>query len=148
MTFYRTSRNLEFPTSAAGCPAARSLAVLNNKEFHKRCGQGWNLYHPRCLPHLLMPGGHDGAGVLSTGDINACSFRRPRSMGGSIFFRSLRVPASRMRILHWSANFGTVDTLDGATIGRNATRNPIQHPFKFIHMDKCWDFHPNNRPVT
>ena len=42
----------------------------------------------------------------------------------------------------------TADTLEGATLGRNATRNPIQYPFKFIRMRGVWDFHPCQRPVT
>lgn len=42
----------------------------------------------------------------------------------------------------------TADTLEGATLGRNATRNPIQYPFKFIRMHGVWDFHPCQRPVT
>ena len=42
----------------------------------------------------------------------------------------------------------TADTLEGATLGRNATRNHTQYPFKFIRMHGVWDFHPCQRPVT
>lgn len=51
-------------------------------------------------------------------------------------------PCTGLRILE------TVDTLEGATLGRNATRNHTQYPFKFIRMHGVWDFHPCQRPVT
>lgn len=42
----------------------------------------------------------------------------------------------------------TADTLEGATLRRNATRNPTQYPFKFIRIRGPWEFHPFERPVT